>query len=169
MERWGEYFAALVLKEYGEMHRNVWVCDSFEGFPPESEKDKQYNINWPSLNEWIAVPVEDVKNNFSGFGVLNDNVKFVKGFFKETMLNIEVKNIAVLRLDGDMYDSTMDVLNALYFKVSKGGYVIIDDYGISSCDAAVNDFRAKHNILSPMISLREKTEKDEAFGCYWKV
>ena len=69
---------------------------------------------------------------------------------------------AVLRLDGDMYGSTMEALDALYPKLSQGGYVIVDDYGaIPQCKEAVTDFRTAHGIIDPM-------EPVDWTGVYWQ-
>lgn len=157
-------FARSILKEYGINDRIVWACDSFEGFPENTHAvDRQYNIEWRSM-EYISVSLEDVKSNFESFGVLDDGVQFVKGFFCDTMPTLPVEKIAVLRLDGDMYASTIDVLNNLYHKVSPGGFVIIDDYGmgVDTAKDAVHDFRKEHNIQSPLIPI-------DSEGIYWKV
>ena len=80
---------------------------------------------------------------------LDERTQFVKGWFRDTIPHSEVKNISVLRLDGDMYESTWLVLTHFYPKLSAGGFIIIDDYGaIPSCKAAVDDFRAQQSILS---------------------
>ncbi len=68
----------------------------------------------------------------------------------------------MLRVDGDLYSSTMEVLTALYPKVSAGGYVIVDDYGaLATCRAAVDDFRAKHDI-------HEELHRIDWTGVYWR-
>lgn len=65
------------------------------------------------------------------------------GFFNETMPTAPIHTIAVLRLDGDLYSSTMDVLYPLYPKVVKCGYVIVDDYGyFLQCQRAVDEYFA---------------------------
>ena len=160
-------FAALILKHFNETKRNVWVCDSFEGFPENKENDE---INWSSLNSWIKASQEDVIKNFEKFDVLGTNIKFVKGFFADTMKTIEVKEIAVLRLDGDMYNSTMDCLNALYPKLNQGGFCIIDDYcpEIPECIRAVNDYRDKHGIIESLIHFPEEPD-DLCPGTFWQV
>ena len=98
----------------------------------------------------LSVSLEQVSENFKKFGLLDDNVVFVKGWFKDTMPNLDIKKISILRLDGDMYESTIQVLDALYHKLSVGGYCIIDDYYHPRCASAVHDFRKKHNISSPI-------------------
>ncbi|MED1640934.1 TylF/MycF/NovP-related O-methyltransferase, partial [Bacillus thuringiensis] len=58
--------------------------------------------------------------------------------------------VAIARLDGDMYESTMDSLTNLYDKVSPGGFIIIDDYSLYTCKMAVTDFRRDRNITDPL-------------------
>ncbi len=85
-------------------------------------------------------------------GLLDDDVKFLEGWFKDTMPEAPVQNLSLLRLDGDYYGSTIQVLEAMYDKVSPGGFVIVDDYGaIPACRQAVEDFRTPRNISDPFI------------------
>jgi hypothetical protein len=103
-----------------------------------------------------------VYDNVSSYGLLDDNVKFVKGYFSDTMTKIPVDKLAVLRLDGDMYSSTIQVLEAMYDKLSVGGYIIIDDYNSHpNCRTAVTDFREKRNILTEIKVI-------DCCGAYWK-
>jgi O-methyltransferase len=68
----------------------------------------------------------------------------------------------VLRLDGDLYESTMDALVPLYDKVSPGGFVIVDDYGAwEPCRKAVDEFRHRHDITDPIIEV-------DWTGVYWR-
>jgi O-methyltransferase len=153
-------FARAVLNELREYDRIVWLADSFEGMPAQSEQDR----NDPAItgNTYLAVSLEDVRRNFDRFGLMSGNVKFIKGWFCDTLARSEVGAICVLRLDGDYYNSTMDALEALYDRVSDGGYIIIDDYySFTSCKAAVQDFLRKRS-LSPGIIDIDKN------GVYWK-
>ena len=71
-------------------------------------------------------------------------------------------DLAVLRLDGDLYESTMDALEALYDRVSPGGIVIVDDYGVlESCRAAVTDFRRRRGITETIYQVDES-------GVHWQ-
>ena len=134
-------FAAGVLKAFG-WNRDVWVCDSFAGLP-EPKMAEEGGARWCKLNDFLAVPKDEVMENFRRFHLLGDNIHFVEGFFEDTMPKMPVKKIAVLRCDGDMFQSTMDILVNLYPKVSKGGIVIIDDWGVPECKAAVKAYFAK--------------------------
>ncbi len=144
--------ARAVLKAYGVNDRKVILADSFEGLPPPNEKtypaDK--GATWHEMSP-LAVSLEHVQENFKKFDFLDDQVVFLKGWFKDTMPLVESKKIAVLRLDGDMYESTITVLEALYDKVPIGGWVIVDDYDlVPACKQAVTDFLG-HRKLSPRI------------------
>jgi O-methyltransferase len=77
------------------------------------------------------VSLETVQANFRAFDLLDERVKFLVGWFKDTLPSAPISAVSVLRLDGDMYESTMDALSALYAKVSPLGFVIVDDYGIT--------------------------------------
>jgi len=140
-----------VLAAHDCLDRSVWVADSFAGLPPsERPADQSYAMD-ASLLPVLAVPVEDVKQNFERFGLLDDQVKFLPGWFNQSLPGSETGPLALLRIDCDLYASTMDVLDALYSRVPAGGWVIIDDYGIlPPCKQAVDEFRSKHGITVPM-------------------
>ena len=107
----------------------------------------------------FAVGIEDVQRNFRAFGMLDGQVRFLKGWFKDTLPTAPIERIAVMRLDGDYYKSTMDGLVNLYDKLSVGGYAIIDDYGEDTwtyCRKAVDDFRTARGITDPMIRVNSK-------------
>lgn len=78
------------------------------------------------------------------------------------MPNAPIEKLAIIRLDGDLYESTWDALTNLYPKLSIGGYVIIDDWNIPCCVKAVYDFRKKFNIVDPIIYI------SDGMGAFWK-
>jgi O-methyltransferase len=141
-------FMRAVLKSHGVTNRTVWVADSFEGLPkpdpsryPADADDRHHE------NRYLAVDLETVQANFRKYGLLDGQVRFLKGWFKDTLPAAPIDRLAVLRLDGDMYESTMETLTALYPKLSPGGYAIIDDYKvIPGCRAAVDDYRRSQGI-----------------------
>jgi hypothetical protein len=141
----------------------VWVADSFEGLPkpnttlyPEDAGDDLYSL------EQLRISVDQVKDNFRRFNLLDDKVKFLKGWFKDSLPTAPIEKLAIIRLDGDMYESTMDGLVNLYHKLSSGGFIIIDDYGtIPACKKAVHDFRDKHGITEEIIDI-------DGSGYYWQ-
>jgi hypothetical protein len=129
--------------------RKVYVADSFAGLPPP--KPDQYPVDAGDTTHTyrqLAIPIEQVRSNFATYGLLDDQVVFVPGFFQETLPSLEAGPFALIRLDGDMYESTIVALNSLYPKLSPGGFVIIDDYNLHGCKAAVDDFRRDHGITS---------------------
>jgi macrocin-O-methyltransferase TylF-like protien len=149
-----------LLKTYGVVDRTVWVADSFRGLPAPDARAYPADGGSPfhTVPE-LAVPVETVRDNFRGYGMLDGQVRFLEGWFKDTLPAAPIERLAVLRLDGDMYESTMDALRALYDKVSPGGYVIVDDYSVPNCYKAVQDFRAANGIVEPV----QHIDDDAAF------
>ena len=127
---------AAVLTGLGQ--RNSWLFDSFAGLPKDDDpRDAaidarlpvQYRMD-PAGSYADTGGVEGVRRNF--VRQLGDDLKgihFVPGLYVDTLPTAAVERIAVLRLDGDRYSSTMEILTHLYPKVSPGGVVIIDDYG----------------------------------------
>lgn len=149
-----------ILKAYGVGDRQVWVADSFEGLP----KPKNTEDGWDLTNlDYLKVSLEQVQANFARFDLLDDQVRFLKGWFNETLPTAPVEKLAVLRLDGDMYHSTMDTLQAMYPKVSRGGFVIVDDYhSWPACKQAVDDY-LQQNGLTPEI------QRIDWAGVFWQV
>jgi hypothetical protein len=128
-----------------------WACDSFEGLPEADAERFPLDVPLRLHEHQLAVGLDQVQDNFDRYGLLVDRLRFVKGWFRETMpgLVTEVGPIAVLRLDRDMYESTSDVLTHLEPLVSPGGYVIVDDYnGIDACKQAVTDYRGAQGITA---------------------
>jgi O-methyltransferase len=140
-------FMRAMLKAYGDTTRRVWVADSFRGLPkpdPTRVEDVE-DARW--RQSFLAVSLDQVKSNFKRYGLLDDQVRFLPGWFENTLPKAPVDQISVMRLDGKLYDSTMVALRSLYPKLSVGGYVIIDDYdAVRGCKQAVDDFRAEHGI-----------------------
>ncbi len=157
-------FMAGIIKAYGINDRTVWVADSFEGLPPATMEVDKKNIipsyNWN--NETLAVGMDDVKDNFSKYGLLDIHVKFLKGWFKDTLRQPPFHQLALARLDGDLYESTIDAIENLYPKLSVGGFLIVDDYGSwQTCQLAVDEYRKKMGITEEIIRI------DKA-GIYWR-
>jgi O-methyltransferase len=149
-----------ILKAYGVTDRRVWVCDSFEGLPkPTLQSDAGLDF-W--TRKILAVGLEEVKANFSRYGLLDEQVQFVKGWFKDSLPGIGAKQLAVLRLDGELYESTWDAISNLYPKLQRGGYLIVDDYSISACKEAISDYREQQRIVSPIQPI-------DGNGVFWQV
>ena len=103
----------------------------------------------------------EVKENFERFDLMDERTRFVEGWFRDTIPKAKVDPISVLRLDDYLYESSWLVLDHLYPKVSPGGFVIIDDYALPTCKAAVDDFRAKHSIRSLVTTI-------DWSGIFWR-
>jgi len=146
-------WAAAVL-EYLKSDKKVYVCDSFCGLPLVS--DPKETISYDDA-ESLRVSLEEVEANFDRFG-LKHRAVFVKGWFKDTMPSLNIP-VSVLRLDGDMYESTRDVLKYMYDRVSPGGFVIVDDYQLPPCKQAVDELRSRQKIRG---SLRVRP------GAWWQ-
>lgn len=153
-----------VLAALGADDRQIWVADSFQGVPkprPESypsDAGIDYTV-YPQL----AVSAEEVKANFARYGLLDDRVRFLPGWFHETLPKAPIEQIALMRLDGDLYESTMDALEALYPRLSVGGFCIIDDYGVlPTCRRAVDDYRRAHGITEQILTVGDFS------GAYWE-
>jgi len=95
------------------------------------------------------------------YELLDEQVRFLPGWFKDTLSTASIERLSVLRMDGDMYESTMDALSALYHKVAIGGYVIVDDYDGPPCRQAVTDFRDSHQIQDEIIPIDNN-------GVFWR-
>ena len=151
-----------VLEANGEQGRHVWAADSFAGVPAPNEE--LYPADAGDLNhtaDQLAVPVEEVRGNFERYGLLDDRVHLLEGWFKDTLPTLAGHRWAVMRLDGDLYESTIDSLTNLYDGLSVGGFVIIDDYVWDNCRAAVDDFRAERGIS-------DEVHEIDWTGAYWR-
>lgn len=151
-----------ILKANGDRTRRVWLADSFAGLPaPDVERypaDRrgQHHV-W---TEFVASRAE-VEEIFRRYDMLDEQVQFLEGWFKDTLPNAPIHRLAVLRLDGDMYESTMEALESLYGRLSRGGFVIIDDYWLEPCRKAVHDFRAARGIDDEIVDI-------DGRGVYWR-
>ena len=146
-------FMRAVLKCYGETDRLVWAADSFRGLPePDLRRHPPDagEMDW-SKQDWLAASLDEVKGNFARYGLLDEQVRFLVGWFHETLPTAPIERLALVRLDADMYGSTMDALRTLYPKLSVGGYIIIDDYWLPGCRAAVDEYRAEQGITEQIV------------------
>jgi O-methyltransferase len=133
-------------------NRKVYVADSFAGVPPPRPDvypaDRDLRLD---LSTELAVSLAAVKENFRRYGLLDEQVVFVEGLFSKTLPALEAGPFALIRLDGDLYESTSVALQCLYPKLSPGGFLIVDDYGvIKACRQAVDDYRTEHNVDAPI-------------------
>jgi len=152
-----------ILKAYGIEDRVVWAADSFAGLP-QGDSAKYPKESPAAFHDYadLAVSLEQVQRNIARYGLLDAQVKFLKGWFRDTLPGAPIRKLALMRLDGDLYESTMDALVALYPKLSSGGFAIIDDYDlVASCNEAVGDFRKERGIAEPIAKI-------EGGGAFWR-
>ena len=152
-----------VLEAYKVKNRRVWLADSFEGLPvPDTQRYPADAGSKFHEYEELSVPLEAVKENFRKYGLLDEQVVFLKGWFKNTLPTAPIERLALLRLDGDLYESTIVPLEALYDKLSVGGFVIVDDYHVvAGCKRAIQDFCASRKITPAMVEI-------DGVGVYWR-
>jgi O-methyltransferase len=152
-----------LLKRNGTGERKVWVADSFTGLPPPDARtfpadagDRHHAV------EFLSVSEEEVRRNFARYGVLDDGVRFLPGWFRDTLPTLSDQLWSLIRLDGDMYESTMVALECLYPRLSPGGFAVIDDYGaVEACRQAVHDYREQH-------AVDDEIERIDWTGVLWR-
>lgn len=155
--------ARAVLKTYCVYDRKIVLCDSFAGLP-EPDPDHYPADAASCFHEYneLAVSIEQVKQNFRRFSLLDDQVVFIKGLFKDTIPLLDLERIAVLRLDGDMYESTIIPLRYLYDLIPVGGWVIVDDYEVvPACKEAIHAFFAERSLSPELLPI-------DGVGCYFR-
>jgi O-methyltransferase len=149
---------------WGRERRTIHGFDSFEGIPlPRRDKD---DMQWAAI---MNIKEDDCDGRLENCNCLVgaraaldelitkiaypvDHVRVHQGWFQNTVpLATDIEKIAILRIDGDLYESYMVALDHLYDRVQPGGFVIFDDWGIEGCRNAVNEFFAKRN-LRPFLS-----------------
>jgi len=155
-------FMRAALRVFADSTRNVWVADSFQGPPPpnlaefpQDAGDSLHTVPYP------AVSLEEVRANFERYGLLDEQVRFLPGWFRDTLPTAPMAQLSLLCLDADMYESTTDALTLLYPKLSPGGFVIIDDYNLEVCRLAVDDYRQAQGIDDPIQNIDE-------CGAFWR-
>jgi hypothetical protein len=152
-----------VLRAYAVTNRKVWVADSFQGVPPpdQGQYPADAGSDYHTYRE-LAITEHDVRRNFEKYGLLDEQVVFLKGWFKDTLPKAQIERLALLRLDGDLYESTIVALDSLYDRLSPGGYVIVDDYHVvPGCYQAISDFRTRRRIAAALSEI-------DGVGVYWQ-
>jgi hypothetical protein len=152
-----------ILAARGVTDRVVHLADSFCGVPPPD------SVNYPAdaastLHDHpeLAVPRSEVEEAFRRYGLLDDQVQFHEGLFKATLPRLREQRFALIRLDGDLYESTWTALRELYPRLNPGGFAVIDDYGcFEACRLAVEDYRSMHGIVAPM-------QQIDWSGVFWR-
>jgi O-methyltransferase len=156
-------FLRAVLEANGA-DRDVWAADSFAGMPrpdPDRFPADAGLEDWADA-EGLAVSLDQVRENFRRYGYLDDRVHFLEGWFRDTLPTLRDRSWALIRLDGDFYESTMDALENLYPGLSSGGFAVIDDYRAwETCRKAVDDYRSKNGVTEPIVGI-------DSTAVYWR-
>jgi O-methyltransferase len=151
-------FMRAVLMAYQVTDRKVWVADSFEGLPMTDGQHDTFAWQKGAM----AVSLETVRNNFARYDLLDEQVVFLKGFFCETLPKKPIGQLSILRVDADLYASTMDVLRNLYSVLSVGGYAVFDDYqNLPDCRRAIDEFRRDNGITEEICQIDKR-------AVYWQ-
>ena len=151
-----------ILDAWDDRGRVVVAADSFQGALRANVDTDPLEVG-SALHaaEDLAVPREDVERNFDLYGLLDDQVQFVEGWFKDTLPALQNRTWSVARLDGDLYESTKDALVSLCPGLSVGGFLIVDDYGHGPCRQAVLEYREEHGIDEPI-------QEIDWLGAFWR-
>lgn len=156
-------FMRAILEVHGDRTRRVFVADSFKGLPPP-DAEKYPEDKGSKFHTWneLAISRADVERNFDRYGLLDDQVVFLEGWFKDTLPKAPIEQLSIVRLDGDLYESTMDALVSLYPKLAPGGFIIVDDYGaVPNCKRAIHDYRDREGITEPL-------QEGDWSAVYWR-
>jgi hypothetical protein len=150
-------FMRAVLAAYGDRSRRVWLADTFAGIPASRRPAGDPVDAWP--DRWVA-PLARVRQAFARYGLLDRQVRFLRGDFARTLHRAPLRRLALVRLDADSYESTRAALEALYPRISPGGYLYVDDWHLPGCRAAVLEYRRAHGIVEPI---------DRSLNAMWQV
>lgn len=141
--------AAIMMAGQGiQRNRELWLFDSFEGLPPPTEKDGIYEREH-YYKGWCAGSTEKVTEIFLKLRLSFARVHIIKGWFRDTFPREApgVAKIALLHIDADWYESVKLCLETFYPRVSRGGYIELDDYGVwEGCRKATDEYLAENNI-----------------------
>jgi O-methyltransferase len=151
-----------ILLDRGVSDRDVFLADSFQGLPEPDERTFPLDAgDTHHTFKELAVSLEEVKSRFARYGLLDGQVHFLPGWFRDTLPTAPVEKLSILRLDGDMYGSTVEIFHSLYHKLSPGGFCIVDDYSLPACRQAVTDFRHEKGIQEEIVEI-------DFTGVYWR-
>lgn len=143
------------LLSLNDSRRHIYLYDTFQGMSIPSESDGVYANNYytntllkDGTSDWCRGELSDVMRNIERCNYDSKKIHYVKGKVEDTIpKTLPNKDIAILRLDTDWYESTKHELIHLYPLVVKGGIVIIDDYGAwQGSKKAVDEYFKENNL-----------------------
>lgn len=151
-------------KKFGRVVRPVYMLDSFQGLPPVTRRDGPLAKRWQGggdpqkFFQNCTASKSDLQNALDAQGFAEGDYKIIPGWFRDTLpsvaASVKKEAIALLRLDSDWYDSTLDCLIHLMPAVSQDGVVIVDDYyAWDGCARAVHDFLSRNDLSYRIRSL----------------
>lgn len=151
--------AALALKELGDVSRELWLYDTYEGMSAPTDEDVDIGGQSADMkfsqrqltddsSEWCRSPIDDVRQNLESTGYPPDKVHFIKGKVQDTIPgDMPSGPVAILRLDTDWYESTRHEMQHLYPRLVRNGVLILDDYGYwQGARKAVDEYFGTHEI-----------------------
>jgi len=145
--------------------RTAWIADSFAGLPkpdPARHLDDAVLHHLMRALDGLQVDRAQVERGFARAGLLDAQVRVLAGWFADTLPAAPIERLALARLDGDWYESTLTALDALYPRLSVGGFLIVDDYGLpTGCARAVDEYRTLHGIAAPL----QRVDHQAVFWC----
>lgn len=171
-----------VLAAHGDAGRRVWAADSFRGFPTGGEGGvTARSFRSPELVRGVAelaadpgaltalaarfgrgTSLAEVRDHFARYGLLDDRVRFLEGWFRDTLPAAPIGRLALLRVDADLYDPTLSALTWLHPRLSRGGYAVVDDYGtFAECREAVHDYLAAAGVEAAL-------ERVDGEAVFWR-
>lgn len=160
-----------ILKAHEVTDRRVFAADSFMGLPVPTKVEDAIAHEVLRFADHFRVSADEVRATFQRYGLLDDQVVLLEGWFRDTLPNAPIEKLALMRLDGDYYESTLEAITALYPKLSVGGFIIVDDYGMPvGCKQAIDEYRERHGIRTPMLPVvaRGLPTSSGAPTVYWQ-
>ncbi len=138
-----------LLYAHGIAGRRIFAADSFAGIPRNVSFRHDPVDAWP--DRWVA-SLDEVRGGIARFGLLDDRIVFVEGFFADSLPALAAERFALIRLDSDSYESVESSLVQLYPALARGGIIIIDDWHLLPCRIAVDRYRSRHGIAEPILT-----------------
>lgn len=145
----------------GQYDRKVYLFDSFEGICTHGDKDIEFtqshgkgDNDQRKSSGITSCSLNEVQKLVKAYHPNNDNFIYVKGWYIDTLPKLTNEKFAVLRLDCDLYSSYKVCFENLWKRLSKGGYLIIDDYTLTGCKEAIKECLPKY-YQNKFIQIRE--------------
>ncbi len=122
----------------GATGRRVHLFDSFQGMPHCGPEDLEF-IEANKQPGEARCSLAGVQTNMRRWGIPESLLVYHPGWFQQTLPCDDPAVIALLRMDGDLYESTKPCMAHLYPKLSVGGWAILDDYPLSGARKAMHE------------------------------